>query len=60
MPPQVLISTQWQPMREVQYLMDTTLAANGGRLVLREFIGKGAYGSVFRGTWRNTDVAVKV
>lgn len=46
--------------KRVQQLAEERLIAEDEKLVLGKPIGRGAFGMVFRGLWRNLDVAVKV
>ena len=54
----------WDPMREVQLLAGIMQKGSeqpmGDKLSLFEIIGRGGFGCVYRGRWRNMDVAVKV
>lgn len=45
--------------RRVQLLAEGRLISEDEKLVLGKPIGRGAFGMVFRGLWRNLDVAVK-
>ena len=48
-------------MRRVQQLTDEMMiVSEDEKLVLGRAIGRGAFGTVFHGRWRNLDVAVKV
>ena len=48
-------------MRRVQQLTDEMMiGSEDEKLVLGRAIGRGAFGTVFHGRWRNLDVAVKV
>lgn len=51
----------WALKRQVAHLADTLagVADPTDRLTVLEVIGQGAFGLVFRGRWRNLDVAVK-
>ena len=39
----------WDPMREVQQMVGTVQGQHGEKLVLLEPIGKGGFGTVYRG-----------
>ena len=47
-------------MEEVQKVVGAIQGCEGEQLVLTDVIGKGGFGAVYRGRWRNLDVAVKV
>ena len=49
-----------QAMQRVQQLAEEMLTSEDEKLVLGRAIGRGAFGTVFLGRWRNLDVAVKV
>ncbi len=58
-------ASQWDPIKAVQEFSGLVLQGGGGlhggnRLVLAEFIGSGAHGQVYKGSWRNLPVAIKV
>ena len=56
----------WDPMREVRQMAEGIVQQGsdqqpaGDKLSLYELIGRGGFGCVYRGRWRNMDVAVKV
>ena len=61
----VSLAPSWDPMLEVELAAKQLGSLSPAeqlceRLVLNEIIATGASGTVYRGRWRNIDVAVKV
>ena len=61
----VSLAPSWDPMLEVELVAKQLGSMSPAeqlceRLVLNEIIATGASGTVYRGRWRNIDVAVKV
>ncbi|GAX73135.1 hypothetical protein CEUSTIGMA_g588.t1 [Chlamydomonas eustigma] len=50
---------KWNPMHDVEVMAGKIQIQESSRLKLLEPIGEGAFGKVYRGTWRGLDVAVK-
>ena len=50
---------KWDPIKEVQALATKFKAPDIDKVKLLELIGEGAFGRVYRGRWRELDVAVK-
>jgi predicted Ser/Thr protein kinase len=44
---------------ELAKVMDELVEAGDSALELTSYLGQGAYGVVFKGTWRGLEVAVK-
>ena len=64
--PPVMAKLPWDPMKAVRQMAEGIVQQGsdqqpaGDKLSLYELIGRGGFGCVYRGRWRNMDVAVKV